>query len=115
MRFTFLVASIAIALTSSAAESAEYCSHLTREPDDLAIPESAFSKEEALSAAKFLQSIIDGTNVTYEWFEPPNALRLVEGHLFYRQIELAHRNGKDVKGAIDSFCQFLEKKGYYYD
>ena len=115
MRLNLFAASILVSIASTDALAEDYCAHLEREPADLAIPESAFSKEEALMAAKFLQSIVEGTSTTYEWFEPPNALRLVEGHLFYRQIEIARHNGTDVNGAIASFCQFLEKKGYYYD
>ena len=111
----------AILVPIEAAPAKEICSSWENmvEPD-MRIAEEDFNQAAAQDALMLLQRLATENDARYEWHEPLNALKIVEGWLARKRaltaISIASPGADtDQIPEVREFCQFWVESGFYYD
>ncbi|AWB65125.1 hypothetical protein C2869_01115 [Saccharobesus litoralis] len=98
-------------LTSFITYANELCPTNKNIAEDMRIPESHYSKENADLALKKLQGIVQGSDKKYEWITVPNALKTIEGYILKRDAISA--KGAMQEYHLSAFCTFMESSAWY--
>ena len=100
------------ALFSSVAIAKDICPTNTDIPDDMRLPESHYSKENASTAVDFLSGVVKQDKSSGEWVSVPNALKTIDGYIRKKEC-IEH--GTAVGGwKCSEFCSFM-KSSFIYD
>ncbi|MCV6627347.1 MAG: hypothetical protein OIF38_14705 [Cellvibrionaceae bacterium] len=99
-------------LCSSIVAAKDICPTNTDIPDDMRLPESHYSKENASIAIDFLSGVVKKDKSPGEWVNVPNALKTIDGYIRKKEC-IEH--GKTIGGwKCSEFCSFM-KSSFVYD
>ena len=115
MKRIILLILIIAAYSTNVNAAKQYCQSMPKaekEGDTWYVPESAFTKDNALKALKELEDQIEN-GVTGRDFMIENELVMIKGHLYLSYLtEHEKEFGKEDVYLKKSFCEFIENEAY---
>lgn len=102
---------ISLILMSPLLSAKDICPKNTDIPDDMWLPESHYSKENASTSIDFLNGVVKLDKPAGEWINIPNALKTIDGYIRKKECLSNSEHPKGWK--CSEFCLFMESSFIY--